>query len=210
MTMMTQKLYGSALSVSICIYTLILFISLVVGCSPESAAKLIPPPGWTKEPPQIARKEIEVLFAGKRDEGTAKESHLVVLYAPDMKSKENARGTIGAFLDGFWKKDPNLFMAISVHAIEVDGRHPLYVRLSGASVRPPQPGLTQTYIFMTEIGLYHVSYSTQGEGDFRLDDFLKNSLLLRAKESGFAQDVIAEYIKNLPEVQARHFEQLHK
>src|SRR5215471_7404565 len=89
-------------------WILVGIIFMVVGCSPDSPEKMIPPAGWTKEAIQAPAKGIEILFAGQPSEGSAGESHLMVLHAPGRTTKENARGTIGAFLDGFWKKDPNL------------------------------------------------------------------------------------------------------
>jgi hypothetical protein len=125
-----------------------------------------------------------------------------------MKSKQNARGTIGAFLDGFWKKDPRLFLALKVQELEIEGRHALYVIMSGDNIKPPEKGTVRSYVLMTEAGLYQLTYSSQGKADFNPDDFLKNCLLIRARESAFASQVIAEYVRELPAIQATEGERL--
>ena len=51
-------------------------LSIIVDCSPASSEKLTTPSGSTNECIQPSAKGVEVLFAGKRTEGSAGESHL--------------------------------------------------------------------------------------------------------------------------------------
>jgi hypothetical protein len=111
-------------------------------------------------------------------------------------------------LDAFWKKDPQLFLAIKLQGLEGEGRHAFRVQLSGDALNPPHPGNLLTHFFMTEAGLYQVTYTTEGRSDFDLQAFLKDSFQLRAKESNFAQDLIAEYIKEFPTIQAEERKRL--
>jgi hypothetical protein len=166
------------------------------------------PPGWEKETTQAPTKGIEVLFAGKRTEAQAITSHLIVLHAPGMTARQGVRGTIGAYLDAFWKQDPQLFLAIKVQGLEIEGRHAFRLQLSGDALNPPHTGNLLTYFFMTEAGLYQVTYTTEGKSDFDLQAFLKDSFQLRAKESSFAQDLVSDNIKEFPAIQAEERKQL--
>lgn len=191
-------------------WILVAITFILAGCSPESAENMVPPSGWTKETTEVPAKGIDVLFAGKRIERAGGESHLVVLHAPAMKTKQNARGTIGSFLDGFWKRDPKLFLAIKCSELEIAGRHALYLRISGDTLNPPQEANWQTYFFMTEAGLYQVTYSSQSQVIFRPDELLAQSFVIGSKESDFARDVTTEYIKALPQIQAKALEEPRK
>jgi hypothetical protein len=190
-------------------YIPMLGIALLAGCSASGpGALIIPPPGWEKETIQAPTKGIEVLFAAKRTEAQAGTRHLIVLHAPEMTARQGVRGTIGAYLDAFWKKDPQLFLAIKLQGLEIEGRNSFRLQLSGDDLNPPHAGNLHTYFFMTEAGLYQVTYTTEGKPDFDLQAFLKDSFQLRAKESNFAQDLIAEYIKEFPTIQAEERKRL--
>jgi hypothetical protein len=184
-----------------------MFVSLLIAfhalnCFAGEGAKFTAPEGWFKTVFAIKKDGIDVLFTGRRTNEDGTVSLLMVSHSPELRERNGVRDYIGAYLDSFWNRDPQMFMAQTLTNCEVGGRQVFHIEMPGSKLRPKRENM-HTYILMTEAGIYTVVYATAGEVEFELEGFLKKCLPIAAKEASFAKELSEYWIIALPKAKAQ-------
>lgn len=178
-------------------------------CVAGEGATLIPPNGWTESAAPFSREGFKVLFFGRRTDRTGQMSTLVVSHVAQLTARKEVRDFFGGYLDSFAKRDPYLFLQTSVEKVSLDRRCAVYVKVSGRNLHPRKEDF-QTYIFMTEAGIYNVQFTTEGEDRFNIEEFLKESLTISAKEAEFAEEIAGVFVEAIPKAKAEELKRLNQ
>jgi len=181
-------------------------------CGAEEGATVTPPQGWTVSVVPTTPKGLELLFTGKRADRTGQMSTLVVSHSLKEIGRQDARDYLGDYLDTFAKRDPYLFLQASLEKLHLGGRCAVYIKVLGRNLHPRKED-SHTYVFMTEAGIFNVQFTAEGDDQFNIEDFMKESFSLSAKEAEFAGELADVFVETLPKIKVgerKRLEQLNR
>lgn len=179
----------------------LLIACLITGCSRQPLVDFTPPSSWVPMPPNAKVAGLTAIFVGQREEGDGAVSTISVSLAPKVTKRSGARDVIGAYLDGFWRADTNVFMGQELEALKLAG-HTVHYDRAPAARSAPALGSTHTYFVMTEGGVYTVVYRTLSDNPFDIGQLLEDSLRIEHKDASYADEMAQYWIEAMARVRS--------
>lgn len=180
-------------------------------CAPPRAtgeeAVLSRPDGWTESPAPPSREGVRFLFLGRRTDHSGHVSTLLIWHAAQATNRKYVRDFFSGYLFSLATRDPRLLMQARLEKVIVAGRCAAYVKVLGRNLHPRKDD-SHMYVFMTEAGIYNVQFTTEGEDQFDIEEFLRKSLTISAKEAEFAEEMVGSLVETLPQIKAEELKRL--